>query len=201
MTQVAMAVLLVVAGLAGSVGNLQAEHKNRHPQELLARIAVVPELRVSEECPEYNRGEYKYNSRSLREQLLRVQGRVTAYVRRQLPSDDVTGKHVQVEHIVATKEAHESGACQWSPGERSTFASDVLNLALAVPSVNRAKWTHDLGDGWMPQYNRCWYVATVVRVKAHYGLTMDRREHNAARRVIEGCQAFERNTSAARGNH
>ena len=188
----------MLALLATVAGNATADHGTRSPVELLTRITVKPELGVSGECPKYNRKrQYKYSSRKLRERLLREQGRVTAYVRHLLPAD-AAGRDVHVEHIVAAKEAHESGACQWSPSRRRTFASDVLNLALAVPSVNRRKSAQDLGDGWKPRYNGCWYAATVVRVKAHYGLAMDRREFDAARQVIEGCQGFERDTRPAR---
>ena len=124
-----------------------SDHGTRSPGELLSRITVAPELGVSGECPKYNRKrQYKYSSRKLRELLLRRDGRVTAYVRQLLPAD-ATGRDVHVEHVVAAKEAHESGACLWRQARRRQFASDVLNLALAVPRVNRRKSAQDLGDG------------------------------------------------------
>ena len=191
--------VLALAVMAASVGNVWAEHGDLSPQELLPRITVSPEVR---DCPNtYKRNkQYPYRSKKLRKRLLRRDGRVTAYERVKVPADAI-GKDVEVEHVVALSEAHESGACGWSRDRQRMFARDVLNLTLALPEVNGRKGTQDLGDGWMPHYNRCWYAATVVRVKAHYGLAMDPREHAEASRVIESCLCFERDTRAAKENH
>ena len=46
-------------------------------------------------------------------------------------------RETDIEHIIARSEAHDSGLCAASPATRSEFASDLLNLTLASPSVNR----------------------------------------------------------------
>ena len=44
-----------------------------------------------------------------------------------------------IEHIVARSEAHDSGLCAADAATRRRFASDILNLTLASPSVNRSQ--------------------------------------------------------------
>ena len=47
--------VLLVAVLAGGVGNVRADHGTSSPRELPTRITVTPELGVSRDCPKYNR--------------------------------------------------------------------------------------------------------------------------------------------------
>ena len=42
-----------------------------------------------------------------------------------------------IEHIVATSEAHDSGLCARDRATRTRFAQDLRNLTLASPQVNR----------------------------------------------------------------
>ncbi len=42
-----------------------------------------------------------------------------------------------IEHMVATLEAHDGGLCAAPASVKSAFASDLLNRTLAGPSVNR----------------------------------------------------------------
>ena len=80
---------------------------------------------------------------------------------------------------MATSEAHDSGLCAADTGTRRRFASDLLNLALAAPAVNRRqKGANDAGE-WLLWMNRCWFAARVVAVKRKYRLTVDAREARA----------------------
>ena len=96
-----------------------------------------------------------------------------------------------IEHMVARSEAHDSGLCAADPATRRRFASDLLNLTLAGPRVNRyEKVDHD-GAEWLPAQNRCWFAARVVGVRQRYGLTIDQREADALDHVLAGCGSTE----------
>ena len=70
---------------------------------------------------------------------------------------------------------------------RSRFASDLLNLTLASPSVNRhQKSDHDAAE-WLPALNQCWYVDRIVQVRQQYGLTIDPAEAQAIDQVLAAC--------------
>lgn len=70
---------------------------------------------------------------------------------------------------------------------RRRFASDLLNLTLAGPDVNRNRKKHHDAAQWMPSMNRCWFAARVVEVRHKYALTVDTREANALERVLSAC--------------
>ena len=98
-------------------------------------------------------------------------------------------RETDIEHIVARSEAHDSGLCAADSNTRRAFASDLLNLTLASPSVNRhQKIDNDLAE-WLPAMNQCWYVNRVVQVKRKYNLSMDQAEAAVARRVLSGCSS------------
>lgn len=83
-------------------------------------------------------------------------------------------RETDIEHIVALSGAHDSGLCA---ATRRRFASDLLNLTLAGPDVNRNRKKHHDAAQWMPSMNRCWFAARVVDV----------REANALERVLSAC--------------
>ena len=56
--------------------------------------------------------------------------------------------------------------------------------------------SHDLQDAlalaaWLPEKNRCWYLAKPIDIKMKYGLTMDAAEAPAILKVYEACRSFE----------
>ena len=71
-------------------------------------------------------------------------------------------KETDVEHIVARSEAHDSGLCAASPAIWSEFASDLLNLTLASPSVNRHQKSDNDAAEWFSDLNQCWYVDRTI---------------------------------------
>ncbi len=100
-----------------------------------------------------------------------------------------TIRETDIEHMVARSEAHDSGLCAADSATRSRFASDLLNLTLASPSVNRhQKSDKDVAE-WLPDLNRCWYVDRVVQVRQKYGLSIDRAEANAIDEILADCQS------------
>ena len=150
-------------------------------------------IRVAEEhrCSSYERRDYRYPS-SIEARIISSQtGRVYGpYTGRTFSGPGQTG----IEHIVATSEAHDSGLCAASGEVRKRFATDLLNLTLAAPEVNRcsagAKCAKDAAE-WLPDLNRCWFVARIIQVRRKYDLTIDAREAGAIDRVVAGCDNFD----------
>ena len=150
-------------------------------------LTVAPEDR----CAPYDRADYRYPQSLEAEIVASMGGRVYGpYTGRFFHTTNST----DIEHIVAVSEAHDSGLCAASPDLRRRFASDLLNLTLAAPEVNRcsaaAKCAFDAAE-WLPPMNRCWFAARVVAVKLKYALTVDRREATALERVLSDCTSSE----------
>ena len=83
----------------------------------------------------------------------------------------------------ATSEARDSGLCAASGSVRAAFASNLLNLTLASPAVNRhQKSAKDVAE-WTPDLNKCWFAARTHEVRRKYGLTIDRTEAEAVEAV------------------
>lgn len=96
-------------------------------------------------------------------------------------------RDTDIEHIVARSEAHDSGLCRASVETRKLFASDLDNLALASPSLNRHQKRASDAAEWLPPRNQCWYVYAIVRVKRKYGLSVDHAESDALNRLLWQC--------------
>ena len=147
-------------------------------------LAVAPEAR----CAPYDRTwDYPYSQtleRQIVERLGAIYGPYTGTCFDSMGQTDI-------EHIVATSEAHDSGLCGRDLATKRRFASDLRNLTLASPTVNRRqKGGKDAGE-WMPERNRCWFAARVVAVRKAYDLTIDRREAEALERVLSRCESTD----------
>ena len=88
---------------------------------------------------------------------------------------------------MARSEAHDSGLCAATAATRRRFATDLLNLTLASPDVNRGQKNNRDAATWVPDRNQCWFADRVVRVRQKYSLTIDRREANALDQVLVSC--------------
>lgn len=105
--------------------------------------------------------------------------------------------YVQIEHIVARKEADESGLCNREEEEREQFAADLLNLTLAPGSLNASKGdsdAHDLETAEtslfrenLTEHGLCWWAAQTVRVKAKHMLSVDADEKSSLSSILEDC--------------
>ena len=104
-----------------------------------------------------------------------------------LPYSDIvaTGPgETDVDHIVPIEEALQSGAEGWGHDRWRDFQSDLLNLMLANPQVNRhRKGAKGIGE-WCPPYHRLWYAWDYSLVKLAYGLTFDRHEADVLKRIL-----------------
>ena len=102
-----------------------------------------------------------------------------------------SARETDIEHIVAASEAHDSGLCARDRETRARFASDLRNLTLASPQVNRHRKSAKDAAEWLPERNRCWFAARVVEVRRAYGLTIDRREAMALERILSQCDGTD----------
>lgn len=96
-----------------------------------------------------------------------------------------------IDHVVALKEAWDSGANTWSNDRRRAFANDLTDafaLIAVSASSNRSKGDKDPAD-WLPSRTayRCTYVRDWVRVKKVWKLSVDQREYDALARVLARC--------------
>ena len=100
-------------------------------------------------------------------------------------------RETDIKHMVATSEAHDSGLCAADTGTKRRFVSDLLNLTLAAPVVNRYRKSGKDAGEWMPRMNRCWFAGRVVAVRRKYVLTVDAREAHALEGALSGCASTE----------
>ena len=143
-------------------------------------IRVAPECR----CTPYDRDDYPYPQSIEARIVERLGGMVSPYDGTRFDSL----RESDIEHVIAVSEAHDSGLCADSAAVRRRFASDLDNLTLATPRLNRyQKRDHDAAE-WLPEHNRCWFAATIVAVRREYNLTIDRREAAVLDAVLEGCE-------------
>jgi hypothetical protein len=103
---------------------------------------------------------------------------------------------VDVDHVVALKEAWDSGAWAWSPAMRTAFAndtSDARSLVAVSAASNRRKSDKDPSN-WLPPRRAavCRYLADWVAIKARWRLSMDVSEHGRIRNVLRRSCAGQR---------
>ena len=167
--------LVVLAGIA-LAGTASAE--------TWRELTIAPEMRCS---PYERKRDYPY-PQSIEQNIVRELGAVYGpYTGTCFGS---TGES-DIEHIVATSEAHDSGLCAADRATKRRFATDLRNLTLASPRVNRhQKSGKDAGE-WIPERNRCWFAGRVLEAKRAYGLTVDRREAAALEQIFSQCYGTE----------
>ena len=144
-------------------------------------------LAPKDRCSDYDSDDYHY-SPSVEPKIVDAQGGIYGpYTGTWFDSI----RETDIEHIVARSEAHDSGLCDADPETRDRFASDVLNLTLASPSVNRHQKVAKDAAEWLPDLNECWYVDRIIAVRLEYGLTIDQNEADAIDTVLAGCESTE----------
>lgn len=95
---------------------------------------------------------------------------------------------LEIDHVVALKEAWDSGAWGWTPERRSAFGNDLedlRSLRAVTADVNMAKASADPSN-WIPPSAGfvCAFLADWVSIKARWGLSMDQSEHGRIRNVM-----------------
>ena len=154
-------------------------------------LTVEPEQR----CSPYSAKSYRYPANADRKIVERLGWEVDkkGKLNNTFPSPYMPGisfrflQDMDIEHIVARSEAHDSGLCS-QPDQWSVFASDPLNLTVGGEHVNRTlKRDKDAAD-WLPDINVCWYVKTVIAVKQKYHLSVDDDERIALQEAEVNCE-------------
>ena len=171
--------MVMCLALAVSVGNVcQAQ------TGMWRGLTVAPE----ERCSEYNRKrDYRYPP-SVEHEIVRRLGSIySPYTGTCFSSITET----DIEHIIATSEAHDSGLCRRDRETRMRFSRDVRNLTLASPQLNRSQKQAKDAAQWIPERNRCWFATRVVEVRLAYGLTIDQREADALEQILSHCSSPE----------
>ena len=162
---------LVLLALAGSA-----------PAETWRGLAVAPEHR----CSAYDRKrDYVYPPSVEHDIVLELGAVYGPYT----GTCFATTAETDIEHVIATSEAHDSGLCARDRETRKRFARDLRNLTLASPAVNRRQKSGKDAAEWLPAKNRCWFAHRVLDVRLAYGLTIDRREAAALEQVLRGCES------------
>lgn len=100
---------------------------------------------------------------------------------------------LDIDHLVALQEAHDSGGHGWDRARRAAFANDLgdpRSLIAVGRSVNRAKGAQG-PEEWLPPNPgyRCRYVADWTLTKARWELTMDESERVAVGNILNACRA------------
>ncbi|GAB4086138.1 HNH endonuclease family protein [Myceligenerans cantabricum] len=97
---------------------------------------------------------------------------------------------VQIDHIVALKNAWVTGASEWDQEKREQVANDPLNLIASDGPANMGKGADDTAE-WLPENSsyRCEYVAAQIAVKVKYELWVTLDEHDAMSDVLTSCPA------------
>ena len=91
-----------------------------------------------------------------------------------------------IEHIVALAEAHDSGIAD---DRRRDIASDLDNLTIADPMVNRSEKSDRDAAEWMPDRHGAWFAERVISVKREYELSVDPAERSALEMLLAGGEA------------
>ena len=110
--------------------------------------------------------------------------------------DGVTTTHAStfdIDHVVALKEAWDSGAWAWTPARRQDYANDLgdsRSLRAVSAASNRSKSDKDPAQ-WLPPLRsfRCTYATEWIVVKVRWTLSVDSAERAALRRILVACPA------------
>ena len=99
--------------------------------------------------------------------------------------------NVDIDHVVALKEAWDSGAWAWTTSQRTLFANDLSDprtLLAVTDSVNQSKSDKDPSN-WLPPLAsyHCTYISDWVAVKARWKLSMDQSEYGRVKKLVDSC--------------
>jgi hypothetical protein len=96
---------------------------------------------------------------------------------------------VDIDHMVALKEAWDSGAWAWSDDVRMQYANDLgdaRSLVAVTDNVNQSKGDRDPAE-WLPEFGTCRYVRQWTVVKLRWRLRVDPVERAALLKLADAC--------------
>ena len=88
---------------------------------------------------------------------------------------------LDIDHVVSLKDAHISGAYDWTEEEKKLFANDLKNechLIAVYKGANRSKGSKSLYN-WLPKnkkYHRQ-YIKYYIKIKKRYGLEIKLQDY------------------------
>ena len=96
---------------------------------------------------------------------------------------------IDIDHVIALKEAWDSGAWAWSAAQRKAFANDTSDsrtLLAVTDSVNQSKIDKDPSN-WLPplQSYTCTYLGNWIAVKVRWNLSMDSSEFGRIKNMLQ----------------
>lgn len=99
----------------------------------------------------------------------------------------------EIDHVVALKEAWDSGAWAWSAARRKAYANDLgdsRTLRAVSVASNEAKSDADPAQ-WLPPLAsfRCQYVTWWVDIKVRWRLAVDSTERAVIKAILTHCAA------------
>ena len=97
--------------------------------------------------------------------------------------------YIDIDHVIALKEAWDSGAWAWSAAQRKAFANDTSDsrtLLAVTDSVNQSKSDKDPSN-WLPplQSYTCTYLGNWIAVKVRWNLSMDSSEFGRIKNLLQ----------------
>lgn len=97
---------------------------------------------------------------------------------------------VDIDHLVALKEAWESGASTWTSTDRMRYANDLdfsATLVAVTENVNQSKSDRDPAE-WLPPLasSRCDYATKWVHVKYRWRLSVSKAEQTTLATILSG---------------
>ena len=95
---------------------------------------------------------------------------------------------IDIDHVVALKEAWDSGAWAWSAATRNAYANDTSDkrtLLAVTDNVNQQKSDKDPSN-WVPPLKSylCTYLGNWISVKARWTLSMDKSEWGRIKNLL-----------------
>lgn len=103
-----------------------------------------------------------------------------------------TSSAVQIDHVVALRNAWISGADEWNASRRIAYANDPANLLAVQGAANQDK-SDASADHWLPpaQGFQCEYVAMQVAIKHTWQLSVTRAEKETMGQVLAQCPGMD----------
>ncbi len=111
--------------------------------------------------------------------------------------DHYTGSYIKnpnkidISHLVPLKEAHNSGAWDWSEERKKEYANDLENEATLIAVSKKANNKKGFKDParWLPpnEEYHCQYIQDWIKIKEEWQLCYDGLEALAVKRIYQTC--------------
>jgi len=163
--------------------------------------------------PEYNRKEWKHwidedrDCQDTRQEVLIAESEIPVTFKTERQCRVISGRWVDpytnkmitdpglldIDHVVALRDAHDSGGHAWDADKKRDFANDLFDPAhlMAVDrSVNRSKGSRG-PDAWLPPNPayRCEYIRSWVAIMGQWDLDMTIPEATMIEYMLRVCDS------------